>query len=78
MNLVISGKPETVSLSEKTVLELLKVKNVEMPEMVSVELNGVILRQHEYATTLVKEGDQVEFLYFMGGGCQASDLNIPG
>lgn len=71
MNLVISGKPETVNLNENTVLELLKVKNVEMPEMVSVELNGEILRQSEYGTTLVKDGDQVEFLYFMGGGTGA-------
>ncbi|HEX3045875.1 MAG TPA: sulfur carrier protein ThiS [Bacillota bacterium] len=68
MNLVISGKSEIVNLKENTVLELLKVKNVEMPEMVSVELNGEILRQAEYGTTPVKEGDQVEFLYFMGGG----------
>ncbi len=68
MNLVISGKPETVNLKENTVLELLKVKNVEMPEMVSVELNGEILSQAEYGTALVKDGDQVEFLYFMGGG----------
>ncbi len=68
MNLIISGKSEEVSLNEGTVLELLKVKKVEMPEMVSVELNGNILRQHEYAATTVKEGDQIEFLYFMGGG----------
>ena len=68
MNLIIKGKNEAVSLTENTVLELLKVKKVEMPEMVSVELNGKILRQMEYATTLVKDGDEIEFLYFMGGG----------
>jgi sulfur carrier protein len=68
MNLMISGKNEEVNLTEKTVLELLKVKKVEMPEMVSVELNGEILRQSVYATTVIKDGDQVEFLYFMGGG----------
>lgn len=68
MNLVIAGQNEEVVLAETTVLELLKVKNVAMPEMVSVELNGQILRQADYATARVKEGDQIEFLYFMGGG----------
>ncbi|MGE5581730.1 MAG: sulfur carrier protein ThiS [Bacillota bacterium] len=69
MNLIISGKSEEISLSKRTILELLQVKKVEMPEMVSVELNGVILRQPEYAATLLKDGDQIEFLYYMGGGC---------
>ena len=39
-----------------------------MPEMVSVEINGQILRRPEFDTTALKEGDKVEFLYFMGGG----------
>lgn len=68
MNLIISGKNETVLLTQNTISELLKVKQVEMPEMVSVELNGEILRQAEYDSTIVKDGDEIEFLYFMGGG----------
>lgn len=68
MNLVINGKSETVEVAECTVKELLQLKKVEMPEMVSVELNGEFLKQAEYATIKVKDGDQIEFLYFMGGG----------
>jgi sulfur carrier protein len=68
MNLIISGKNETVNLTQNTISELLKVKKVEMPEMVSVELNGEILRQSEYDSTIIKDGDEIEFLYFMGGG----------
>jgi sulfur carrier protein len=68
MNLIISGKNETVNLTQNTISELLKVKKVEMPEMVSVELNGEILQQSEYDSTIVKDGDEIEFLYFMGGG----------
>jgi thiamine biosynthesis protein ThiS len=67
MNLTINGTAETIS-DEMTITELLKVKNVEMPEMVSVELNGEILERAAYDTTTVKDGDQLEFLYFMGGG----------
>jgi sulfur carrier protein len=39
-----------------------------MPDMVSVELNGKILKRSDFETTALNEGDKVEFLYFMGGG----------
>jgi len=39
-----------------------------MPEMVSVELNGQILKRGDFETTTLKNDDQVEFLYYMGGG----------
>lgn len=78
MQLVINGKSEAVELNQGTVSELLQVKKVEMPDMVSVELNGKILRQFEYPTTKVKTGDRIEFLYFMGGGCDAGSPNWDG
>jgi sulfur carrier protein len=36
--------------------------------MVAVELNSTMLERDRLATTSVKEGDQVEFLFYMGGG----------
>lgn len=68
MKLIINGKEETVERDKITVTELLKAKNVQMPEMVSVEYNGEILDRTAFEITAVKEGDRVEFLYFMGGG----------
>ena len=68
MKITINGQPETLEHNSLTVLELLKVKNVEMPVMVSVEYNGAILDRDAFSTTLVKDGDDIEFLYFMGGG----------
>ncbi|WP_408955583.1 sulfur carrier protein ThiS [Natroniella sp. ANB-PHB2] len=53
---------------ELTVSELLKKEDVEMPDMVSVELNGEILDRGNFDNQVIKDGDQVEFLYFMGGG----------
>jgi sulfur carrier protein len=38
--------------------------------MVTVELNGSILRRDDFASIKVKKGDAVEFLYFMGGGSE--------
>jgi sulfur carrier protein len=37
--------------------------------MVSVELNETVLQRAEFETTPLHEGDRVELLYFMGGGC---------
>ena len=68
MTLTINGKSDSVEARELSVIDLLKMKNVEMPEMVSVQINGDILERSTFESTLVNDGDEVEFLYFMGGG----------
>ncbi len=67
MKLVINGE-EVTSKDGLNVSELLVEQEVKMPEMVSVEINGQILKRGEFDTTVLNEGDKVEFLYFMGGG----------
>jgi sulfur carrier protein len=67
MNLVVNGKTTNIS-DGVTVSQLLVQEKVKMPQMVSVELNGQILRRSQYEETTLKEDDKVEFLYFMGGG----------
>lgn len=67
MNLVVNGK-ETDITDVLTVSELLAKEDVKMPQMVSVELNGQILKRSEFETTKLKDDDKVEFLYYMGGG----------
>ena len=47
---------------------LLTLNKVEMPDMVSVQLNGEFVNRDNYNLVIVKEGDEVDFLYFMGGG----------
>ena len=68
MNVIINGVEEKIENASATVTELLKIKNVQMPEMVSVELNGEFLDREKFDTTAIKNGDKIEFLYFMGGG----------
>jgi sulfur carrier protein len=65
MQVTINGKAEEIQAG--TVLDLLKAKNIE-PQMVAVELNNTMLDRERLATTPIKEGDQVEFLFYMGGG----------
>lgn len=67
MNLVVNGK-ETNIQDGLTISELLVEQNVKMPQMVSVELNGQILKRSEFDLTALTDDDKVEFLYFMGGG----------
>lgn len=65
MQVKINGKPEEIPTG--TVLDLLKAKNIE-PQMVAVEVNDKVLERDHLATTHLNEGDQVEFLFYMGGG----------
>ncbi len=64
---------ETVTLTQEpmNVLQLLEFQEVDMPDMVSVSINGDVLKREIFETTLIKEGDAVEFVYFMGGGLAA-------
>jgi sulfur carrier protein len=65
MQVTINGKAE--QFQGQTVLDLLKAKNID-PQMVAVELNSAMLEREHFGTTAVKEGDQLEFLFYMGGG----------
>lgn len=65
MRVKINGKPEDVQ--EATLLGLLNSKKVDL-RMVAVEVNSQMIERDQYETTALKEGDEVEFLYFMGGG----------
>ncbi|MHC4150133.1 MAG: sulfur carrier protein ThiS [Planctomycetota bacterium] len=67
MKIVVNGQQVDCG-DGLTVNELLIEQKVKMPDMVSVELNGQILRRTEFEQTTVKDDDKVEFLYFMGGG----------
>lgn len=65
MQVMINGKAEEVSAG--SVLDLLKAKNIE-PQMVAVEVNDQMVERDNLGTTSLKEGDHVEFLFYMGGG----------
>jgi sulfur carrier protein len=65
MQVTINGKTEEVSGS--TVLDILKAKDVS-PQMVAVELNSKMLDRDKLGSTVVKDGDAIELLFYMGGG----------
>ncbi|MGN0241467.1 MAG: sulfur carrier protein ThiS [Candidatus Weimeria sp.] len=51
-----------------TISELIEQENVETPEYVSVSVNEEFEQKTNFDTRKLKDGDVVEFLYFMGGG----------
>ena len=68
MVLKVNGESRKIDGDRLAVVELLSLCNVDSPELVSVQLNGKFLGKEHYATTPLKENDEVDFLYFLGGG----------
>ena len=66
MMIKINGKEEALQ-EGLSVADLLTSRKIRF-EMVSVELNDAILHRDQFAAASLKEGDRVEFIYYMGGG----------
>ena len=69
MKLTVNGEPLEIE-KPINIKDLLVVAKAEQPEYVTVELNGEFVDHSGFETTLVQDGDTVEFLYFMGGGAR--------
>ena len=67
MNITVAGEKKQVA-DGLTVAQLITDEKVEMPDYVTVSVNDEFLKSGTFAETVLKEGDSVEFLYFMGGG----------
>ena len=65
--IIINGEKKDVALPV-SVSELIRVEGVEQPDMVSVQVNGEFLLREEFTSRELKAGDEIDFLYFMGGG----------
>lgn len=68
MKLIVNGKEEIFEENEFSLSKLLTLKDVKLPQMVSIQLNNEFVKADEYESKFLKNGDNVEFLYFMGGG----------
>ena len=63
----VNGDAQEVNLP-LNVSELIKQSDVQQPDMVSVQVNEEFAEREDWETIQLKEGDNVDFLYFMGGG----------
>lgn len=69
MLIIVAGEKKEVK-DNLTLPELIELEKVETPEYVTVSINEEFVASGEVEKTVLKDGDSVEFLYFMGGGCQ--------
>ncbi|HBY55135.1 MAG TPA: thiamine biosynthesis protein ThiS [Marinilabiliales bacterium] len=67
----VNGKEQEVEVPI-LLIDLIKKNDVAQPEMVSVQINGEFVDRGDFNSTLVNDNDEVDFLYFMGGGSQKS------
>ena len=68
MIITVAGNRKEVK-EALTLPELIEQEKVEMPEYVTISINDDFVSTEDRNSTVLKEGDNVEFLYFMGGGC---------
>ena len=65
--ITVNGEAQEVQLP-LSLTELIKQNDVSQPDMVSVQVNDDFVDRAEWDGLQIKEGDIVDFLYFMGGG----------
>lgn len=65
--ILVNGNEQVVDFPV-SIADVIKSNNVFQPDMVSVQLNGEFVSKDDYESSVLGEGDEVDFLYFMGGG----------
>jgi sulfur carrier protein len=67
MTITVAGVAKEVQEGLR-LTELLELEQVETPEYVTISLNDDFVSTDNVPLIVLKEGDVIELLYFMGGG----------
>ena len=67
MKVTIAGNVKDIA-EGITLAQLVIDEKVENPEYVTVTVNDEFVENHYLENVVIKENDNIEFLYFMGGG----------
>ena len=67
MTITVAGNKKDVA-EGLTVAQLVIDENVETPQYVTVTINDEFVESGAFESRVLKDGDVVVFLYFMGGG----------
>ena len=70
MTIRLNGEPFDIS-GPVTISALLAQLNID-PRIVAVEHNVVVVKKQQYDATMVREGDEIEIVRFVGGGSRLS------
>lgn len=64
--IIVNGKE--INLTENTTVAEYLEQNQYQVKRIAVELNGDILPKYSYSDTMLKDGDRLEVVIFVGGG----------
>jgi len=68
MTLIINGEPREFTEPSLALSALLAEKLGMKGDRVAVELNREIVRRRQWESTVLKDGDRLEIVHFVGGG----------
>ena len=67
MTITVAGEKKEYS-EGLTLAQLIEAEKVETPQYVTATINDEFVESGAFESTVIKDGDTIEFLYFMGGG----------
>jgi sulfur carrier protein len=67
MRLIVAGVEKEYA-DGLSLTQLIELEKVVTPQYVTVSLNDAFVESGAFPSTFPRDGDSVEFLYFMGGG----------
>jgi thiamine biosynthesis protein ThiS len=68
MEIFINGEKRLFNEQSVTIQELLARCDAASPDAVSVQLNDKFVPRDGFDLTRVRNGDRIDFLFFVGGG----------
>jgi thiamine biosynthesis protein ThiS len=68
MEITVNGEKRIFDESSVTIMDLLARLEVKFPNTVTVQLNDKFVPGDGFDLTKVRDGDRLDFLYFVGGG----------
>jgi sulfur carrier protein len=68
MKLTVNGEKKVFQETSLSIQDVLRFSNVEKSDIVYVQLNDVFVPRNGFDLTKAKNGDRIDYLYFMGGG----------
>jgi thiamine biosynthesis protein ThiS len=69
LRIEVNGEPRDV-LASTTIGELVSALSL-APERLAIELNKEVVRRADWRQVVLKEGDRLEIVHFVGGGMKA-------
>jgi len=63
----LNNRPETFDADELTISEIMQRKSFQFKLLV-VKLNGALIDKNDYASTVVREGDDLMIIHLVSGG----------